>query len=225
MDPDPDLRADAMAALARCARPEDAPAIRRSLAGDPVGEVKVAAIQALARLKDGGSVPLLRALAQGRCEAEVTWEEPGSGWDDWLDVQVTAVEALGAIGAEETVDDLVHARDDEMGQDLDHVVFAALARMPERGVPALRGFFQHGDARVAEWRRAVPHPDAIGLRRRCFERRFDRACLSPLDARRDRRARGYGGAAGGCLVSAGQERGVAQAQAATAARADRGRRS
>ena len=60
MDPDPDLRADAMAALVRCARPEDAPAIRRSLAGDPVGEVKVAAVQALARLKDGGSVPLLR---------------------------------------------------------------------------------------------------------------------------------------------------------------------
>ena len=150
MDPDPDLRADAMAALARCARPEDAPAIRRSLAGDPVGEVKVAAVQALARLKDGGSVPLLRALALGRCEAEVAWEEPGSGWDDWLDVQVAAVEALGAIGAEEAVDDLIEARDDEMGQDLDHVVFAALARMPERGVRALRGFFQHGDARVRE---------------------------------------------------------------------------
>ena len=77
-------------------------------------------------------------------------EEPGSGWDDWLDVQVAAVEALGAIGAEEAVDDLIEARDDEMGQDLDHVVFAALARMPGRGVPALRGFFQHGDARVRE---------------------------------------------------------------------------
>ena len=148
MDPDPDLRADAMAALARCARPEDAPAIRRSLAGDPVGEVKVAAIQALARLKDGGSVPLLRALALSRCETEVAWEEPGSGWDDWLDVQVAAIGALGAIGVEAAVDDLVHARDDEMGQDLDHVVFAALAQLPDRGVPALRGFFQHGDARV-----------------------------------------------------------------------------
>ncbi len=150
MAPDPDLRADAMAALARCARPEDAPAIRRSLEGDSVGEVKVAAIQALARLKDGGSVPLLRALALGRCEAEVAWEEPGSGWDDWLDVQVAAVEALGTIGAEDAVDDLIRARNDEMGQDLDHVVFAALARMPERGVPALRGFFQHGEARVRE---------------------------------------------------------------------------
>ena len=150
MDPDPDLRADAMAALARCARPEDAPAIRRSLAGDPVVEVKVAAIRALARLKDRGSVPLLRALALGRCEAEVAWEEPGSGWDDWLDVQVAAVEALGAIGAEEAVEDLVHARDDEMGQDLDHVVFAAFVRMPEGGIPALRGFLEHGDARVRE---------------------------------------------------------------------------
>ena len=138
MDPDPDLRADAMAALARCARPGDAPAIRRSLAGDPVGEVKVAAVQALARLKDGGAGPLLRALALGRCEAEVAWEEPGSGWDDWLDVQVAAIEALGTIGAEDAVDDLIEARDDEMGQDLDHVVFAALARMTELAVVALK---------------------------------------------------------------------------------------
>ena len=150
MDPDPDLRADAMAALARCARPEDAPAIRRSLAGDPVGEGKVAAIRALARLKDGGSVPLLRALARSRCESEVAWEEPGSGWDDWLDVQVAAIEALGAIGAEEADDDLVHARDDEMDQDLDHAVFAALARIPGRGASALRGFLKHADARVRE---------------------------------------------------------------------------
>ena len=33
MDPDPDLRADAMAPLVRCARPEDAAVIRRSLEG------------------------------------------------------------------------------------------------------------------------------------------------------------------------------------------------
>ena len=150
MDPDPDLRADAMTALARCARPEDAPAIRRSLAGDPVGEVKLVAIQALARLKDAFSVPLLRALARSRCEAEIAWEVTDGGWDEWLDVQVAAIQALGAIGAEDAVEDLIEIRADETGQNLDHVVFAALARMPERGVPALRDFLEYSDARVRE---------------------------------------------------------------------------
>ncbi len=159
-DPDPDLRADAMDALARCARPEDAPAIRRSLAGDPVGEVKMAAIRALARLKDVSSVGLLRALARSRCEAEVAWEELDGGWDDWLDVQVAAIEALGAIGADEAVDDLIEIREDEEGQDLDHVVFSTLARLPARGVPALHGFLEHKGARVRE--RALAALSTVG---------------------------------------------------------------
>ena len=148
LDPDPDLRADAMAALVRCARPEDASAIRRSLTGDPVPEVKIAAIQALARLKDEPSLPLLRGLARSRCEAEVAWEE--GAWDDWLDIQVAAIEALGAMGAADAVGDLVQARGDEDGQDLDHAVFGALAGIPGRGVEALRGFLGHGDARVRQ---------------------------------------------------------------------------
>ena len=160
MDPDPDLRADAMTALVRCARPEDAPAIRRSLEGDPVVEVKVAAIQALARLKDASSVGLLRALARSRCAPEIAWEEMDGAWDGWLDVQVAAIEALGAIGADEAVDDLIEARDDEEGQDLDHVVFAALARIPERGLPVLRGFVEHPDARVRE--RALAALSTVG---------------------------------------------------------------
>ena len=64
LDEDPDVRTDAMAALVHCARPEDADAIRRSLLGDPVKEVKVFAIEALSRLADGASVPLLRGLAR-----------------------------------------------------------------------------------------------------------------------------------------------------------------
>ena len=80
MDPDPDLRTDAMTALVRCARLEDAAVIRRPLEGDPVADVKVAAIQALARLKDASSIGLLRALARSRCEEEFAWEEPESAW-------------------------------------------------------------------------------------------------------------------------------------------------
>ena len=148
LDPDPDVRADAMAALVRCARPQDAPAIRRSLQGDPEGEVKTAAVRTLGRLEDGASTELLRALARDRCESEVAWEE--GSWDDWLDVQVAAITALGDMGAESAVDDLIRARADEGGQELDHVVFAALAKMPGRGVAALLDFLKDGDARVRE---------------------------------------------------------------------------
>ncbi|MDE0212943.1 MAG: HEAT repeat domain-containing protein, partial [Deltaproteobacteria bacterium] len=148
LDPDPDVRADVMAALVRCARPQDAPAVRRSLRGDPVGEVKTAAVRTLGRLKDEASTPLLRVLARDRCESEAAWEE--GSWDDWLDVQVAAITALGDMGDESAVDDLIRARADEDGQDLDHVVFAALAKMPGRGVAALLDFLKDGDARVRE---------------------------------------------------------------------------
>ena len=148
LDPDPDVRADAMAALARCARPQDAAAIRRSLQGDPVGEVKTAAVRALGRLRDEGSTALLRALARDRCDAEVAWDE--GSWDDWLDVQVAAITALGDMGPEAAVDDLIRARSDETGQDLDPVVFAALAKMPGRGMAALLDFVKDEDARVRQ---------------------------------------------------------------------------
>lgn len=156
LDPDPDVRADAMGALVRCARPQDAAAVRRSLQGDPVGEVKTAAVRTLGRLGDEASTELLRALARDRCESEVAWEE--GSWDDWLDVQVAAITALGDMGAEAAVDDLVRARNDESGQDLDHAVFTALAKMPGRGIAALLDFLKDGDAQVR--RRALgalPH--------------------------------------------------------------------
>ena len=145
---DPDVRADVMAALARCARSRDAAAIRRSLRGDPVGEVKTAAVGALSRLRDEASTALLRALARDRCDSDVAWEE--GAWDDWLDVQVAAIAALGEMGAEAAADDLVRARSDEAGQELDHVVFAALAKMPGRGIAALLDFLNDGDARVRQ---------------------------------------------------------------------------
>ncbi len=148
LDPDPDVRADVMGALVRCARPEDATALRRSLRGDPVVEVKTAAVRALGRLKDEGSTVLLRALARDRCDADMAWEE--GSWDDWLDVQVAAITALGDMGAEAAVDDLIRARSDEAGQDLDPVVFNALAKMAGRGVAAVLDFLKYGDARVRQ---------------------------------------------------------------------------
>ncbi|MDE0028555.1 MAG: hypothetical protein OXU42_04015 [Deltaproteobacteria bacterium] len=65
-------------------------------------------------------------------------------------MQVAAITALGDMGDESAVDDLIRARADEDGQDLDHVVFAALAKMPGRGVAALLHFLGDGDARVRQ---------------------------------------------------------------------------
>ena len=147
-DTDPDVRSDAMTALVRCARPGDAAAIRRSLTDDPVAEVKIAAIRALCRLEDGASTDVLRALSNDRCEPRIAWERPHEGWDDWLDVQVAAIAALGDIHVEDAVGDLIRARNDETGQGLDHAVFGALAKMSARGIGTLIDFLADDDPRV-----------------------------------------------------------------------------
>ncbi|WP_179954308.1 HEAT repeat domain-containing protein [Denitrobaculum tricleocarpae] len=150
LDEDPDVRTDAMYALVRCARPEDADALRRSLLGDPVKEVKILAIEALAAVKDAASLPLLMALSKDRCDHDVAWEDEAGMWDDWLDVQLAAIAALGEMAAQEAVQDMLLARDDEMGQELDDVVFAALAKIPESGITTLLSLLRDSNPRVRE---------------------------------------------------------------------------
>ena len=133
LDPDPDVRSDAMAGFARLAGPEDAATLRRSLEGDPVREVKLAAIDALARLGDTASVPLLRALVLSRAEDRVAWEDEGGDWDDWLDIQIAVIDALGRMDVQDAIKDMLAARDDEFGQTLDMPVFNALGRMGDEG--------------------------------------------------------------------------------------------
>lgn len=133
LDEDPDVRTDAMDALVAFAIPEDADTIRRSLEGDPVREVKAAAIGILSKLGDRPSIPILRALAASRCEDQVAWEDENDVWDDWLEIQVMAIEALGAMNVHEAVADLLAIRKDEYGQNVDLPVFRALAKMGERG--------------------------------------------------------------------------------------------
>jgi HEAT repeat protein len=148
MDTDPDVRADAMDALVTCARPQDATHIRRSLIGDPVQEVKVAALRVLAHLGDQESIALIRRLAVDRAQDTVSWEDAEGMWDDWLIVQIAAIEALGDLGASEAIEDLLAARCDEFGQELDHVVFSALSQIGNRGVAVLTGLLEDGDDRV-----------------------------------------------------------------------------
>ncbi len=150
LDEDPDVRTDAMEALVTSARPEDGDAILRSLAGDPVKEVKIFAIEALARLEHPAAIPLLRALTRDRADDQVAWEDEAGMWDDWLDVQVWAIKTLGRMQVSEAIEDLLDARTDDMGQELDIVVFATLAMIEDGGLSALFTLLRDRDPKVRE---------------------------------------------------------------------------
>ncbi|WP_158284776.1 HEAT repeat domain-containing protein [Oricola cellulosilytica] len=137
LDPDPDIRGDAMEGLRGIALRDDAETIRRSLEGDPDREVKLDAIDLLTQIGDLGSTDLLRALVRSSSDDRVAWEAEGSDWEDWLDIQIASIAALGALGVTEAIEDLLAARDDECGQTLDVQVFRALATMGAEGTERL----------------------------------------------------------------------------------------
>lgn len=140
LDPDPDVRTDAMELFAGIAGPEDTDTILRSLEGDPVREVKLAAIRALTRHGDEDALVLLRALALSRCDEHVAWEDTLGDWEDWLDIQLAVIAALGSLGDEDAVEVMRAALFDEMGQNLDVPVFAALRQFGGVGVAELLSF-------------------------------------------------------------------------------------
>lgn len=142
LDPDPDVRTDAMQALFSCATPQDADDLRRSLAGDPVREVKLAAIAALVAIRDADALPLLRKLVGSRTEDEVNWEDEDTDWEDWLDIQIAAIKALGTLGDDTVIEDMLAARDDELAQTLDMPVFEALSQLGAKGVAYLVAIVQ-----------------------------------------------------------------------------------
>ena len=133
-DQDPDVRSDAIEALAPLVELADAPVILESLQGDPVREVKLAAIQILVDLHYRDCISQLRALALSKCEDTVAWEDELGDWDDWMDVQIASIDALGELGATDSIDDLMAALNDEMGQTLDIPVFRALAKLGKQGL-------------------------------------------------------------------------------------------
>ena len=151
LDEDEDVRTDAAAALARQADPGAGTQLLDNLLGDPVREVKLHAIDALIRMRHPEVEPWLRRIVKGRGE-EIVWSGPESegGWDDWVDVQVEAIEGLAELGCREAVPDIVQAIEDELGQDLTDVGFAALARLGATGINALSEYADHANAR---WRR------------------------------------------------------------------------
>lgn len=149
LDQDEDVRTDAAGALARLAPPAAGRQLLENLLGDPCTGVKLNAIDALTRLRHPELAPWLCRMAAGR-DDEIAWDESEfyeGGWDDWVDIQVKAIQALAELGVEAAVPEIVAAIDDEFGQDLSEVGFAALGALGTPGLAALGRYLGEGDAR------------------------------------------------------------------------------
>ncbi len=139
---DPDIRIDAARSVAKTGDASVRDLLSENLHIDPVGEAKVEYVKTLQVLGVSGVLPSLVKLIAGRSEdAEIAWEEDVLDWDDWLDVQVAAIEAASGLAAEDQFDDVVQAilaaLNDPEGQDLWPVATFALARLGSPGCVAL----------------------------------------------------------------------------------------
>lgn len=149
LDEDGDVRTDAAAALGEIGDPGAAPKLLENLLGDPCDDVKLAALDSLITLRSDLVAPWLVRLVRGR-DPEIVWDESElyeSGWDDWTDMQVKAIQGLAEFGAIEAVPVIVAAVEDEFGQELTDVAFPALARLGEAGIAALAGYLDSKDVR------------------------------------------------------------------------------
>ena len=149
LDEDEDVRTDVAGALAALADPKSTPQLMENLLGDPCTDVKLAAIDALVRLKDPDVVPWLRKLIKGR-DKDIAWDGSEfleNGWDDWVDVQIKAIEGLAELGVADAIPDMIEALEDENAQELTGIVFKALARLGGPGIEALAVFFDDDDER------------------------------------------------------------------------------
>lgn len=147
LDEDEDVRTDAAGALAALADHGATSQLMENLLGDPCTDVKLAAIDALVRLKEPEVIPWLQKLIKGRDE-DIAWDDTEfyeSGWDDWVDIQVKAILGLAELGIADSIPDFLEAMQDEDAQELSETVFKALTRLGDPGVETLAGFLDDPD--------------------------------------------------------------------------------
>ncbi len=149
-DIDEDVRIDVAEAIARLSLKGSIPKLVENLREDPSVDGKLACIDALKILRAGEATPWLRKLTLGPCQEEVSWDEQElaeSEFDEWLEVQRTAIEALGHIGASEAIADIRTAMNDEFGQDLLLTGLKAFGQMGEAGTAELAKYLKSRSAR------------------------------------------------------------------------------
>lgn len=150
LDEDEDVRTDAATALVRLGDSRADKQLLENLIGDPCPEVKLAAMTALAATRNSEVVPWLLRILASRDE-DIVWDEDefyATGWDDWLDMQLKAIEGLANLGVEEAVPGIVTAINDDEAQDITDVAMKALARIGPSGIAALAAYLENDDARL-----------------------------------------------------------------------------
>ncbi|MHA1538581.1 MAG: HEAT repeat domain-containing protein [Alphaproteobacteria bacterium] len=150
VDEDEDVRSDAAEALVLLGDERAVKPLLENLLGDPCSEVKLAALDIIALFRPREALPVLRSLV-GERTTDIVWDEEEiyhSEWDSWADLQPKAIAALAAYGDLQAVPLIVAALEDEDGQDLRGVAFAALAALGEEGIEALAGFVDSPDERT-----------------------------------------------------------------------------
>lgn len=138
-DDDEDVRVDAADALGRLGNREAVAPLIENLVHDPCADVKLSAIGALHALDGRESAPILRQLVTGRGK-DVVWDEDEvfvDEWDGWLDIQIAAIEALGAFGDAEAIEPIIAAMNDPEAQNIDSYAMEAFRSIGEPALPTL----------------------------------------------------------------------------------------
>ncbi|MBC8258804.1 MAG: HEAT repeat domain-containing protein [SAR324 cluster bacterium] len=159
-DEDEDVVMDAAAALGQIGAAAAVRDLIECYQQHPVGDVKVAAVEAIGSIAVNADVDqetvidFMQEVVSGHGE-DLQWQIDDDEWDDWWDAQFKAVEALGNMGALKAVPVLMSALHDEDSQELNEVVFCALAKMGKAGEVVLIECLQTGD--TSQRRSAAKH--------------------------------------------------------------------
>ncbi len=150
IDEDEDVRSDVVDALVMIEDPSSAKAVMENFLGDPCPEVKLAAIDLLAAVNHQPIIPYLLKLVTGTSE-DINWDNSGyyaTGWDDMLEIQVSAINALAKMKVVEAVPEIIKALNDEFGQNVSHIAIPALGQLGGEGLDALESLYKQGDAQL-----------------------------------------------------------------------------
>ena len=128
-DPDPDVRADAAAALGRMRVAEATGALIENLERDPEGEVRSEAAKALGRIGSRTAVEPLISCFKAKGYPELDHFAGNIGFGPWWEVQRQALAALGEIGDERAAQPVIEALADDDSEDLQETAFRVLARL------------------------------------------------------------------------------------------------
>ncbi|MCU7905377.1 MAG: HEAT repeat domain-containing protein [Candidatus Thiodiazotropha sp. (ex Epidulcina cf. delphinae)] len=150
-DDDVDVCIDAAEALGKIGDEYAVPALTDSLKNDTSGEVCSMVTEALGKITSADSVGVLVKVLTERPQG-LEWDED---WDTWWDIQLEAVKALGAAGAEEAVDTLVDFINDDAQQDIENEVLGALVAISGVGLDRVIERLQDQSSKALHRRRAV----------------------------------------------------------------------